>query len=114
MITQTQTYVDPKTQLLQFIVEQDKLLTYFMRDHQEAEASHVIALLIRQIDINLDKELSPAMQKLKEAITLNNYDLATEQTINDGYELIHMYLLRTYYKGWVSATPKENRPQGKL
>jgi hypothetical protein len=107
-------FIDPKTQLLQWIVEQDKLMTGYMLNHDETKAAHVIALLLLQIDPDADSSLSADIKQLKTELTLSNYDSLNEEDINTAYGFIHTFLIKTYYKGWGSAAPKEKRPEGKL
>jgi hypothetical protein len=107
-------FIDPKTQLLQWIVEQDKLMTGYMLNHDETRAAHVAALLIRQIDPDAESSLAADMKALISELTLTNYDSLSEDEINWVYSFIHTFLIKTYYKGWGSAAPKEKRPEGKL
>lgn len=114
MTMPTDRFIDPKAQLLQSIVEQDKLMTMFMLNHEESKAAHIAALLIRQVDPDAEKSMAADMKQLKNELTLTNYDQLSCDDVNTAYEFIHTFLIKTYYKGWGSATPKENRPLGKL
>jgi hypothetical protein len=107
-------FIDPKTQLLQWIVEQDKLMTGYMLNHDETKAAHVIALLLLQVDPDADSGLATDIKQLKEELTLSNYDSLSDEEVNAAYGFIHTFLIKTYYKGWGSAAPKEKRPEGKL
>ncbi len=115
MTVQVEKFIDPKNQMLQGIVEQDKLMTIFMLNHEETKAAHIMALLIREIDPTADKSLAADMEQLKKDLTLSNYDTLNDEDVNIVFEFIHLFLNRTYYKGWGGpAAPKENRPSGKL
>lgn len=115
MTEQTDRFNDPKTQLLQWIVEQDKLLTGYMLSHDEAKAAHVEALLIRQVDPDAVKAMAADMRQLVKELTLNNYDTLSDNDVCVAYEFIHRFLIKSYYKGWGGvATPKESRPVGRL
>jgi len=107
-------FIDPKTELLHWIVDQDKLMTGYMLTHDETKASHVAALLLRQVDPDAASDMASDVKQLKEELTLTNYDTLSDEEVNAVYEFIHTFLIKTYYKGWGSVAPKEKRPEGKL
>ena len=105
MSKQVTNFEDPKIQLILNIMHQDDEITFHMDQHDEVSAAHDMALLLRRLEINEDdKEII----RLKQILTLQNYDQLTEQQINEAYEQIHDFLNRTYYKGLSNNRPQTN------
>lgn len=102
MSNQDKSFNEPKIQLTLNIMKQDNEITYHLDNNDEIAAAHDIALLLRRLEIN---ETDTEMINLKKQITLENYDLISEQQIYKAYEIIHDFLNRTYYKGFSNNRP---------
>jgi len=105
MNNQATSFEDPKIQLILSIMKQDSEITYHMDELQHDKAAHDMALLLRRLEIN---ESDEEIIKLKNTITLQNYDRIPEEIINQAYEQIHDFLNRTYYKGFSNNRPRTN------
>jgi len=90
-------FSDPKIQLILSIQRHDDYITERLEKTDEVGAALAMALLLRRLALSDgDKE----MIKLRNSITIKNYDSLSAEFILNAYATIHRFLNTTYYAGF--------------
>jgi hypothetical protein len=98
-------YDDLKIQRVLQIMRHDDEITFYMNHNEEVNAAHSIALLLSRLDL---KETDTEILKLRQEITLENYDMIPTDIISRAYRTYQQFLNATLYKDFNNRRPTTN------
>jgi hypothetical protein len=98
-------YDDLKIQRVLQIMRHDDEITFYMSHNDEVNAAHSMALLLNRLDL---KDTDIEMLKIKNEITLENYDMVPLTVINRAYAIYQRFLNATLFKDFNNRRPTTN------